>query len=1080
MKPSTSQLQTLIKTGSTVQAVPKLIAEWEHNRFSPFAPITVTPAQDTDLEWSTTYDLQSIANPNRPDSGIAKTRFSSKLIAASSFKDSPASSRFYIPTQTDPYRYFSSTQKSAGTVTSGEYVFSTPIVLTLIYTNPVVANKLVVGFEQSYAKPKRFTIETTTNGTTWTGIGGSFGPDAAGKVTLWRGSGGTWSDVPQYDGDAALKGIRLTVNSMDTANSHLDVIQMGLRLEDDLSDFIESYDKSMEISDRSMIAPVGRASANTANVTLNNIDGRFNNENQASLYFGLLAKKVRFKLDLSFDATSAGGSSDERIRELTMWTDTWGGGEETSVTVGLVDSSVILQETPTPRVFWTDNTFGAVVWQMMDMVGLTNYNYTKDVADSGQLVPYFYPETGKMVWETLSELSEGTQNAIFFDEYDVLQIKTRKALFTTGKAINWNLDAIQNGQKLPDVVDALHESDTVVNKVDIVYKPAHYSDYANGFPKMETAWEPPDDAVTLRSSALVKDFHLADTAFYIRYTDALVWDFNGTVDIRGELISYTGKEYAWHGTDGAMHYDICKSLDDQKALDAKSDKNLAWSNQYTGKMIVDKRGINGSVATDHLIRPAAYTGTITNYENTVFQPVNGGAGMTVNNGVLSLSPPLTLGEHTYFKIQPEAVVNSINTTYGIRFRFPTTQSNGSQWTCGGMFVAGDWGDTGYYLEVSTTETIDSIENRVWRNELNLVAMPGDSTAYQVGLDDISSGGSRTIKGLSAAIVPGQWYDLDIRHTKDAGANDIITAYLDGVLMGSWWNPHTNRQVPDQGKFGAFLRGMCNMDIEYMYAVNNDPSADAIDQATFLDIVDGGYASGYIGRQWRYGPQWQSTYYGSAREGSHRFDALNNRANYFLDEYGPVVHEVREFDVTFDDQHTPVSHSYLYLSNSSKAICTDYWADPFGARFTLANTSRENAILKGDDDSLGENNTIHQQMFIYGRSLYQDNESTITKTDDQSVRANGVIGLTVDSRFVETDVAANDIGQWVLDQWAAGSDELTVNVFGNPLLQLGDLVTMDYPVRGMYPTTHKYWVVAISNSFTQGLETKLTLRRARNS
>src|SRR5688572_20186814 len=103
MKSHSPALLKLLREGVAIKALPKLFVEWEHNRFSPIASISVTPNQDAATsEWNSIYDLAAIGEPNRPGSGAAKARFSPGLKISLGYGDKPTN-RFYLSGQEDQY-----------------------------------------------------------------------------------------------------------------------------------------------------------------------------------------------------------------------------------------------------------------------------------------------------------------------------------------------------------------------------------------------------------------------------------------------------------------------------------------------------------------------------------------------------------------------------------------------------------------------------------------------------------------------------------------------------------------------------------------------------------------------------------------------------------------------------------------------------------------------------------------------------------------------------------------------------------------------------------------------------------------
>lgn len=1058
---STAAINT-IKNDVEVQALPVLIAEWEHNRFSDIDSITVTPTQSPSVQWASIYDLDSITEPNRPKTGLAKARFNynQALPFPPEYRDSPESSRYYIPGVDDVYKYFSTTQTTATSAVGGNYFFSSPIQITLLYDNPVYANKVLVGFETTYAEPEDFTVEVTYNGTTWSSVSG--GIDSFGQLKRWRTPAGAWTATQTLTGATQMRGIRVTVQSMSRPGAHLDILQLGLLLEQDLTPYLESYSKEFEVSNRSVVAPIGEASSNMASVTLSNTDQIFNNDNEDSPYHGLIGKRVRFTLDLNLDL----GSSTEKIREFTMWVDGWGGQEEASASISLKDSSMFLQEIEVPNVFWQNLTVGAVIWQLMDVLGFTNYAYSRHVLDTSQSVPYFWPKDNAMAWELMSELARGTQTAIYFDEYDVLQIKSHRAAFDPTETVVWQLDAVTSGLKLPDVVNIEVDDQFVTNKVQVDYRPARYSDFNDGRPKMETVWEPEEGTVTLRSSPLVKDLLVASTDMWIRQTDAAFWLYESMINIRGEILRYKGKEYVLYKIGGSVEKKWIFSQEEKELADTQSDPSLKWKNYFTGRLKIEERGMFGSGTVDHKIKQDTWSGAIMRNDRLTNIWNN---GFLQKDGYVQMTSPPNADERIFHLKRHETAVTAPYVRLGGRFRF----SRGG-FQSGGFWFGGNNLDSGYYLNFQTTEHSDTIDKREWRHEMSLMVARTNGTPV-THVPASGSGGDGT-KGYRRQIDVGAWYDIDIIFKRSTGGTnpENITVFINGVQAGNWRVDAAFRPGTTTGRWGLFVRGLSQMDFDHAYSVGTEFTSES-DTSTWLDLRTGSFTSGYIQRDWKYDTTTINPFY----KGKYH-PQMVSRSNYAFVEFGPQVHEMRVFDVKFDSDSVPVQHSSLYMSNTSQVAIIEYTSDPFGAKFLLANASRDNAVVSGEDSlTFGIENVVNQKMFVYGRALYQNEDQSITKENEASIRRNGVSALTFESRFIQTKNMAEDVAQWVVDMWGEEIDEISAEIFGNPFLQLGDLVSLNYPMYDMSPSTHKYFVVALSNSFSQGLDTRLTLRRARS-
>jgi hypothetical protein len=1082
VKPASTAAKNAVQRDHAVSVQTRLFAEWEHNRFS-VPTVTVSPAQNTtpDPSWVTFYDLDTVALPNRPATGLAKARLGTNKVKPSTLtRDVVNGPRFYPSDASDPYKYWSSFDKTKLTVAGdGGYEFNSPIVVTVIYPAPVAANKVVVGFETSYSKPKTWSIQVSSDGTNWSSVTSNPVLDADGQASRWLNENHAWTDVPDYENPALIKAVRIQVYSMIDPYAHLDVLQIGARLENDLSPFLISYDREFDVADHSFIAPLGKASSNQASVQLSNTDLRFDNSNAGSLYFGLIDKKVKMTLDVGIVLPD---DSVEWFREFTMWTENWGGQEQTTATVSLKDSSVVLQEAVCPPVFFESATIGACIWQVLDMIGFSDYNYTRADDETGQVLPYFWPESDNTVWDLFAQVAEATQTAVYFDEYNVLQIRTRKDMYGADRPVDWTFDAVPNGLKLPDIAEMQIDHSLETNKVDVVYKPAAFADFNNGFPKMETVWEPDEDTVVLRATPLLKDLTPTSTELWINQAEASFWLYSSLVNIQGEILKYNGKEYAYYQANGTVAKKVVKSEDEKNACDQISPDN-SWKNTFTGRLIIELRGEMGTPASSHVQRSANYTGLVTNYENTKFHP-----DITIGsyqNGFFRVSPADT-DITTYNLVKSDTSVLDLNTvTYGTKLRFPNT---GASQNTAGIFFAGDWGDAGYWLEISPTEVIDTYESRTWRHELSLIAMPGNAPHQPVisnynSYGDINGPGFNSgngqpndRKGWPHAIVTGKWYAIDVKWVYTGATSAYIMVFVDGVLAGDWFiGTQSNTAIappPNEGRFGMFVRGNTTADFEYLYASAGEPPNGDLDSSSFLDLVSGGFTSGYIERDWRYDFREISPFFGG-----NFFPQMVSRAQYVFDEFGPVIHEVRELEVKFKEENIPVASSFPYLSNPA-AMCLAYEYSAFGAKMLLVGAGRENVIVKGDDEiTFGVDDPVSQTFFVYGVCLYSEDERTLTKKDDAGIRQRGITATKFDSRFIQTEESANALGQWVLDLWGSGVEEVSLSVFGNPFIQLGDLVTVNYPVKGIHPTTHKYFVVSIKNSLSGGFTTDVVLRRA---
>jgi hypothetical protein len=83
-------------------------------------------------------------------------------------------------------------------------------------------------------------------------------------------------------------------------------------------------------------------------------------------------------------------------------------------------------------------------------------------------------------------------------------------------------------------------------------------------------------------------------------------------------------------------------------------------------------------------------------------------------------------------------------------------------------------------------------------------------------------------------------------------------------------------------------------------------------------------------------------------------------------------------------------------------------------------------------------------------------------------------VQLDSEWIQSKDAAYKMLK-IIEMGIDGfSKEVSLNIFGNPLIQVGDIITLSYSLNGI--SQQKYLVKFVSHSFSQGLSTTLKLSR----
>lgn len=1054
-------IQNALKQGENLTPAARVIAEWNHNRYTEITTVDnfgydeKTNGYDLDM-----YPIEAITQPVRPTAGLLKARAGEGAVVQG-YSDTVRGYRTYTADPSSKYKYWTGPAQSNTTPYSGGgYTLPETVQPYIIYADPVLTNKIYICIENSWARPQKWNIQITTNGTTWTTIASDLVTNSSGQVILYlQDDASTWSTTVARGSAMTIKGIRLVVNSMNRINSWFNLIELGARLEKDLSDRVVDYSIKNELGDPDFITPMGVISSNTGSVTLSNYDGIFFNDNPDSPYKGIIDANVKFTIDFGIDVSDWGGSGIEYIRLATMYSENWGGGDD-SVQVPLKDASKFLQEAKPLKELMQDVTIGMAIWRMLDSIGFIDYNYTRDAEIASNKIPFFWTDDEKTVWDQIQDLCRVTQSACYFDEHGILQIKTRDSAFNKSAPVSWTFDYAQNGSKRADIVELNVGSNFEANKVTVQYQKTTLAQDDQGRPISEIVWQP-DDTIVLRSSNLTTAITKTDMRFWIDKKDIDTWPYDGFVNIRGELVKYKGKGYRYYPKGGHYTGDfeadtifkVIYSSDEKLQIDNElSDEFNGWRNYFTGYMKVEERGYDSTTAQDHDLVQNVWLTNGSYYGTSGTQKLwNGGTKFMTTDGILRLqSTGKKATSKHWYTARRGAWTGESPKFIGTRMKFPTSPKGRNM--NAGIWV---WGNTAqnqmYGIDITATTHVD----RKVGNEIRVLKRKSNGTVTQLS------------KGATTTINENAWYDIDVvvtstgRFTVSVNGNPVLNVIDNGT------------DIPISGRAGLYVRGDGIADFEYFYMMADGGIQETdLDNSSYLDILRGGYFSNQYYRDFV-----TRTRVASKRRGKKTIKYTQWYDQRYFDEFGMQVHEYRPYEITFDK--SPVLYSSLYVSNDSQIVQDEYVHNPFGAHFIIANASRFNSVVNGEDTlTYGSDNPVDQKIMITGRTIQQAESTDYVVQNDQSIKARGEISIQFSSQWIQSEAAAKALGDWIVENWGEQTDQIEMEVFGNPLLQIGDVIAINYSPRDMTAATHKYFVVAIDNDWDNGLTTTLTIRRAR--
>lgn len=1077
-----------MRQSHSIQPMIQCYAEWNLNRYgNPVVDNAGYAEKDFGFNLAA-FPIESVVSPIRPrNNQLTKGRVTNRTDMGSvegttskSRINWPTGGRSYtVGTAPNTYKNWTSPVPSSPGVFGARPIEHCNPQAT--YDGVYSCNKIRVVFADLYVKIKSWTVQLKINGV-WTTV--ATNPVVTnGFVELYLQDDGTWTTTVNRNNRILVSGVGIKVTEVTKPDASVQLIELAACYEKELTEDIISWSVSNSLSDDSFLAPLGRASANTASITLSNIDPesethgpesehvyKYCVDNTQSEFYKLIDENTLVWLNVGVDTSKYGGGGVEWVRQFTMYSDSWEGQRTPEVTVSLKDSAKHLSEQMCPELVLEDVTIAEAIWRLCDMVGFTRFGFEEEDYPYGDsdiyqyetygtlIIPFFWTNPEKSIWETFSEMAIATQTAIYFNEYNMLLIKTRAALDdelenlpATVDKPDHTLRAVDRQEGLANIVEMSSSGDYEANTVNVIYKPTSISKDNNGFPAMEIMWESEDE--TFRASPLAQPIIGSPNHFTIATSHANFWPYAGLVNIEGELIRYDAKQISYYDKKtGTVKTAWVTSAEQRDGINANTVPEKLWKSGFTGKMRIKERGCFVSVPKDHLIDASGYTGRLFNLAGSVTQPISGQRNHLTQFSQLEIFNNSAANINTLHGLSRGSINDQLPGYFGARLLLGDRPES----IAGLSFATNPNGESGYYVQIGATGKI----NRALFNEVSIFVR-------------YANGGYRLLgTGRAHNIAPGVWYDVDVHVS---GTTDQrIDVSINGLKTLEIVVPAAQKPPSwDRGRHGIFVRGRSTARFEYLYSYVSGGIVPEIDDISFLDRIRGGVSS-QADREFMYSSK--SSPVGGWRSRPSA-NALTKFKQKFMDDFGPYVHEVREYDIKFEKG--VALHSYLYMSNDYQLVCPQYTSTAYGAKFTIGNYSRQNAVLSGDDNfSMGADNTVNQRCLIYGRNIQVKDDQKITVKNDTMVKRRGEQAVEIESDWIQTKEAAQNMADWIVKKWSPGESRFEVRVFGNPLYRVGDVVYVDFPNADI-SANKKFLVVEVSTSFGEGgLSTTLGLRASK--
>jgi len=914
-----------------------------------------------------------------------------------------------------------------------------------------------------------------------------------------------------------------------TSATSFSIIEISPRLEIDISPLIMSKSITKEVSqsgDESF--PIGYISSNSMNLSISNIPVYYNglpftifeNDSTEATFYNLMRQGVK----LSSFYNSPMGSFSGTIPSGIFYSDSWQISDIDTVTVSAYDQAkYLMMAMAAPQYSATNAGLLEIITDLFNISGFSDYDYDSLVSciDQKTKINYFWTDEQITLFDALQSLFIAYQMSAYFDEYGMMKFISLKSIlnkfnsntFTPDFFVGDRSETINNTAYAANLIPATF-SETIgpkIGKVIINYKipNTNYSDYVSDLNSqigliskkrdtVRTVWQE-DVENALACTEISKSMNTYQN--YFNFDPSIILNMpktignnKGDVFIGSEIVSYEGLEYRFFPSNNfnlsinkiiSAPSDIDNAITEIKSYVMSLGQTFDEIRYYpTGKAVGVMRGKYNTPIQNHYIFDSradttnAIAGT-TNPSN-FFKSANVAIGNTsVNFGSLGIGTAFTYGtarlSNSNLNNCTLLTPNELSKNYNyFAITFNSSARHATQ-TKAGMFfnvINGDASNAQFL-------TISRYNKSNTKIELFTGSASGNPTiyAYPNYINGNSTNGATSYNNNAySQVVSVDLFDGVNHRLSVYLASPYIYIYIDGrEITKIKLANNLNSIIPNNtSNFGAFVQcsdsGIASAKFTEIYAANfpvtdklsNQPDFKYLPRyhfntESFLNNIVHGMQNIVDNYLWQAKPQIRGFKFYDVKHSLS--PALPNTAGLQKVFYGTA---------TATDNLTNIIMSRVdsWDASYSKLAIT-----PFRSRFAVVNNHNQIIWLKAPGDNIG-NLTIFP-IQIQANYQFLTNQVVLEKIIDKKY-ANTSVQMTTD--WIQGE---NDAYRILLDSASLLTGfhkEISLQVFGNPLIQLGDFCKFTYVLKRIGTLTPTYYFVkSISQSYNNGLTTQLVLK-----
>jgi hypothetical protein len=413
-----------------------------------------------------------------------------------------------------------------------------------------------------------------------------------------------------------------------------------------------------------------------------------------------------------------------------------------------------------------------------------------------------------------------------------------------------------------------------------------------------------------------------------------------------------------------------------------------------------------------------------------------------------------------------------NTYYVVTGSEPSQPMNISGGSGGLAVMLNPATNNGYYFEIIalTANNIGSYaqENSESLDNIIFYKIYGDASKKAVpvklwgGLSNIITDNGNFVGQYRLATEENPTvYDLAVEY-QDIGSIRRFFLYVNNKIIAT---VDDESPLPIYNHMAVFVRGSSRCMFENVYALGNNYSQNtvfALDTPVASAFDDNDINANESFRKYAMSGIVQSTYLSGVST------AEPPKYNMYFEEFGTIMREAAYFNFKYDKAYPALYAQLTPTFNRLKGYTVSgFKAGSYGAEFLIFNatdktlsideTSENYLRIQGITFTQESNNELSLDQYFakhsdFSNPEFKNNTELVVsplkaKKDYEDIKVSrltyGNKDFSIDAPYIQSQDAANELMAWLVTKITKPRKSIGVKIFANPMIQLGDLVTLNY-------------------------------------